>query len=290
MLLYYLKETFSSLFKSKLASLLIIFTTTIAIVFVSLSAGLIVFSKIINDHLKDNIEISLFVADTVTNSQISKIGQQIDENIYVASKKYVSKKEAMRQMKEKTGQDFSTVLDANPLPAMFQIKLVPDSVTVINIDPIIETLRKIKGIDDIVYDYSLTLKILNFINESKKVIYGIAIFLVLLSIYLVYSNNRLLLSTRLTQYNTMKLVGAKLRTIKIPIILNGIVMGIISSIICLGLYFVAMKFISRIYISKYIESEHYYIIGLISLLGIVFGFLGSYLSTLKVTLKLSKIK
>jgi len=290
MLLYYLKETFSSLFKSKLASLLIIFTTTIAIVFVSLSAGLIVFSKVINDHLKDNIEISLFVADTVTNSQISKIGQQIDENIYVASKKYVSKKEAMRQMKEKTGQDFSTVLDANPLPAMFQIKLVPDSVTVINIDPIIETLRKIKGIDDIVYDYSLTLKILNFINESKKVIYGIAIFLVLLSIYLVYSNNRLLLSTRLTQYNTMKLVGAKLRTIKIPIILNGIVMGIISSIICLGLYFVAMKFISRIYISKYIESEHYYIIGLISLLGIVFGFLGSYLSTLKVTLKLSKIK
>lgn len=290
MLLYYLKETFSSLFKSKLASLLIIFTTTIAIVFVSLSAGLIVFSKIINDHLKDNIEISLFVADTVTNSQMSKIGQQIDENIYVASKKYVSKKEAMRQMKEKTGQDFSTVLDANPLPAMFQIKLVPDSVTVINIDPIIETLRKIKGIDDIVYDYSLTLKILNFINESKKVIYGIAIFLVLLSIYLVYSNNRLLLSTRLTQYNTMKLVGAKLRTIKIPIILNGIVMGIISSIICLGLYFVAMKFISRIYISKYIESEHYYIIGLISLLGIVFGFLGSYLSTLKVTLKLSKIK
>ncbi len=290
MFLYYIKETFSSLLKSKLASLLIIFTTTVAIIFVTISAGLIVFSKMINDHLKDNIQISLFVADTVSNSQMKNIGQLLDENIYIASKKYVSKKEAMEQMKEKTGQDFSAVLDSNPLPAMYQVKLVPDSVTVKNVDQIIETLKKINGVDDIVYDYSLTLKVLNFINESKKIIYGIAIFLVLLSIYLVYSNNRLLLSSRLTQYNTMKLVGAKLRTIKIPIILNGIVMGIISSLICLGLYFAVMKFVSHIYISKYIEDEHYYIIGLISLLGIIFGFLGSYLSTLKVTLKLSKIK
>jgi cell division transport system permease protein len=290
MFLYYLKETFSSLLKSKLASLLIIFTTSIAIIFVTISVGLVVFSKMINNQLKDNIQISLFISDTVSNSEMIKIGEQLDQNMYVASKKYVSKNEAMNIMKAKTGQDFSTVLDANPLPAMFQIKLVSDSVTVTNIDPILASLKKIDGIDDIIYDYSLTLKVLNFINESKKVIYGIAIFLVLLSIYLVYSNNRLLLSSRLTQYNTMKLVGAKLRTIKIPIILNGIVMGIISSLICLGLYFFALSFLSKIYATKFIEDENYYIISLISILGIFFGFLGSFLSTLNVTLKLSKIK
>ncbi|MCB9250294.1 MAG: hypothetical protein H6613_17955 [Ignavibacteriales bacterium] len=47
-------------------------------------------------------------------------------------------------MKEKTGQDFSLVLDSNPLPAMFQIKLTSDSVTTTNIEPIIKTLKRIQ--------------------------------------------------------------------------------------------------------------------------------------------------
>lgn len=290
MFLYFIQETFSSLFKSKMASLLIIATTTIAILFVTLSVGLVIFSNMINDRLKDNIEISLFVSDTVSQSNMKSIEQQLDQNVYVASKKYVSKKDALKIMKEKTGQDFSLVLDSNPLPAMFQIKLTSDSVTTTNIEPIIKTLKNTKGIDDVVYDYSLTLKVLNFINESKKIIYGVSIFLVLLSIYLVYSNNRLLLSSRLNQYNAMKLVGAKLSTIKIPIILNGIIMGIVSSLICLGLYFFAVNFLSKIYATEFIEKENLYIIGLISLLGIVLGFLGSYFSTLNVTLKINKVK
>ncbi|MBK8947055.1 MAG: hypothetical protein IPM32_17550 [Ignavibacteriae bacterium] len=290
MFFYYLKETFSSLFKSKLASLLIIFTTAIAIIFVTFSIGLVVFSKVINSHLKDNIQISLFVSDSSNTKVINRIEKDLSNNIYVASKKFVSKKEALQIMKEKTGKDFSTVLDSNPLPAMFQVKLISDSINAQTIEPIIKTLKKIKGIDDVVYDYSLTLKVLNYINESKKVIYSVSIILVLLSIYLVYSNNRLLLATRLNQYNTMKLVGAKLSTIKIPIILNGIVMGIFSSIICLVIYILIENFLSQIYAAQFIKNETYYIVSLIIILGIFLGFLGSYLSTLKVSLKINKVK
>ncbi|MFZ1288938.1 MAG: permease-like cell division protein FtsX [Melioribacteraceae bacterium] len=290
MFFYYLKETFSSLVKSKLASLLIISTTAIAIIFVTFSIGLVVFSKIINTHLKDNIQISLFINDNSNTPEINRIEKELNKNVYVASQKFISKNEALNIMKEKTGKDFSTVLDSNPLPAMFQVKLTADSINAQTIEPIIKTLKKIKGIDDVVYDYSLTLKVLNYINESKKVIYSISIILVLLSIYLVYSNNRLLLATRLTQYNTMKLVGAKLTTIKIPIILNGIVMGIFSSIICLAIYFVIEIFLSQIYAAQFIKNETYYIVSLIIILGIVLGFLGSYLSTLKVSLKINKIK
>ncbi|MBK7107265.1 MAG: hypothetical protein IPH62_18480 [Ignavibacteriae bacterium] len=290
MFFYYLKETFSSLLKSKLASLLIISTTAIAIIFVTFSIGLVVFSKVINSHLKDNIQISLFVSDSSNTAVINRIEKELNKNVYVASQKFVSKKEALKIMKEKTGQDFSTVLDSNPLPAMFQVKLTADSINASTIEPIIKTLKKIKGIDDVIYDYSLTLKVLNYINESKKVIYTVSIVLVLLSIYLVYSNNRLLLSSRLTQYNTMKLVGAKLATIKIPIILNGIVMGIFSSIICIAFYFVIENFLAQIYAAQFIKNETYYIVVLIIVLGIILGFLGSYLSTLKVSLKINKIK
>ena len=65
MLFYYLKETFNSLFRSKLGSLLVIVTTAIAISFVTLSVGLVVFSNLISNKLKSNIKINLFVSAEV---------------------------------------------------------------------------------------------------------------------------------------------------------------------------------------------------------------------------------
>jgi len=290
MLLYYLKETLNSLFKSKLATLLIVTTTTIAIMFVLSSIGLLVFSNTINNRLKDNIQINLFVSDTISQSNNKQIEKELSDNIYIQSFNYVSKKEAMRRMKRRTGSDFLSVLEANPLPAMFAVKLQADSVNAFSINPIIENFKKIHGIDEVVYDYTLTLKILNIIHSSKKVIYGVSLFLVFLSIYLVYSNNRLVLTSRMNEYNTMKLVGAKLRTIKIPILLNGIVIGLISAVLSLGIVYSLFQFGSKIYDTSFIEPQQKYIIGLVFLLGIILGFLGSYLSTLNVTLKINKIK
>jgi cell division transport system permease protein len=288
MFLYYIKETFNSLFRSKLGSLLIIVTTAIAIIFVTFSIGLVVFSSTINNKLKENIRISLFINDSVSN--YSNIQNELKDNIYVESYRLISKREALKLMQEKTGKDFSAVLEANPLPASFEVKLHSDSVSTESIEPIVKTLESTNGIDDVVYDYTLTLRLLNYINSSKKIIYGVSIFLVLLSIYLVYSNNKLLLSSRVNQYDTMKLVGAKLRTIKIPIYFNGIIMGMISATICLSIYYFAINIASKFYNLSIFTFDVKYLIVLVIVLGIFFGFLGSFLATLNVSLKINKIK
>lgn len=288
MFLYYIKETFNSLFRSKLGSLLIIVTTAIAIIFVTFSIGLVVFSSTINNKLKENIRISLFINDSVSN--YSNIQNELKDNIYVESYRLISKREALKLMQEKTGKDFLAVLEANPLPASFEVKLHSDSVSTESIEPIVKTLESTNGIDDVVYDYTLTLRLLNYINSSKKIIYGVSIFLVLLSIYLVYSNNKLLLSSRVNQYDTMKLVGAKLRTIKIPIYFNGIIMGMISATICLSIYYFAINIASKFYNLSIFTFDVKYLIVLVIVLGIFFGFLGSFLATLNVSLKINKIK
>ncbi|MCB9219938.1 MAG: hypothetical protein H6610_10830 [Ignavibacteriales bacterium] len=285
-----MKETINSFLNSKLGSLLIIVTTSIAIIFVTLSIGLVVFSNNINNKLKENISINLFINDSVSTKSYSKIETELKNNVFVNTYKLVSKSEALKIMKDKTGKDFLSVLEANPLPASYTVRLHADSVTTLSIDPIIATLKNIKGVDDVVYDYTLTLKILNYINSSKKIIYGVSIFLVLLSIYLVYSNNKLLLSSRSNQYNTMKLVGAKLRTIKIPIFLYGILMGIIAGGLCLVLFFLAINFASKFYVIQFLPINKNYLIILTMVLGTFLGFLGSFLATLNVTLKISKIK
>ena len=288
MFLYFLKETFNSLFRAKFASLLIILTTTVAIIFVTFSIALVAYSNTINKKLKENIKISLFLSDTLSQSQTKKVGEKVFSNLFVNSYKYVSKKEALEKMKEKTGEDFLNVLEKNPLPASFAVKLNPDSVSYQSIESIIETLKKIKGVDEVVYDYSVTLKVLNFLNESKKVIYLLGGLLILLSIYLVYSNNRLMLASKFDQYNTMKLVGAKLSTIKMPILLNGILMGLIASLLCIGLYFLVLNLLAKFYKNFPLGDVNYYFLGITIALGILLGFIGSFLSTLKISLKIKK--
>lgn len=288
MFLYYLKETFNSLFRAKFASLLIILTTAIAIVFVSASVGLVTFSKVINKKLKDNIKVNLFVSDTLNDKETKALSDKLFENIYVSSYKFVSKKEALEDMQKKTGEDFLSVLEENPLPASYSIKLKSDSISTSNISSIIESLANIEGISDVAYDYSLTLKLLDYINRSKNIIYFVSGFLVLLSIYLVYSNNRLMLSSRMKQYDTMKLVGAKLSTIKIPILLNGMLMGLFAAGLCLGSYFVLITFMKKVYSSLPLSNTNYYFIPFIIGLGILLGFLGSWFSTLRVSLKINR--
>ncbi|MCP5062813.1 MAG: hypothetical protein GY936_10150 [Ignavibacteriae bacterium] len=288
MFLYYLKETFNSLFRAKFASLLIILTTAIAIVFVSASIGLVTFSKAINKKLKDNIKVNLFVSDALNDKETKDLSDKLFKNVYVSSYKFVSKKEALDDMQKKTGEDFLSVLKENPLPASYSIKLKSDSISTSNISSIIESLANIEGISDVAYDYSLTLKLLDYINKSKNIIYFVSGFLVLLSIYLVYSNNRLMLSSRMKQYDTMKLVGAKLSTIKIPILLNGMLMGLFAAALCLGSYFVLITFMKKVYSSLPLSNTNYYFIPFIIGLGILLGFLGSWFSTFRVSLKINK--
>ena len=91
MFIYYLKETFNSLLRAKFASLLIVLTTAIAIVFVSVSIGLVVFSKTINEKLKNNIKMNLFVSNTLDENETKALADEIFKNVYVSSYKFVSK-------------------------------------------------------------------------------------------------------------------------------------------------------------------------------------------------------
>jgi cell division transport system permease protein len=92
---------------------------------------------------------------------------------------------------------------------------------------------------------------------------------------------------KMEEMETIKLVGAKLSTIKIPIILNGILIGFIASLISIIIFLLYIT-----YIDKYINllkifnlRNEYYFIGVL-LLGPFIGFIVSIITLKKVTLKI----
>ena len=287
MILFYIKESFSYLFRAKLATFIITITTSIALIFATVSIGLLLLSGRLDTQLKEQIEIKIFVDDSLSNAEVNRLEQDISKNRFVGSIRFISKDEAIKDFTAEIGEDLTTILSVNPLPRSFALKLNPEFITEKNFESVISELKNKKGITDVVYDYSLTLKLLNFLKSAKTVIYVIAIVLILLSIYLVYSNNRLLQHSREEQINIMKLVGAKLTSIKLPIILNGIIIGMLASFICIIITGVIYYFLAKIYISISI-LELYYLAGLYVILGLLLGYIGSFLSIRKVSLRVQR--
>jgi len=284
MLSYYFSETLNTFKRAKLSTLIIIITTSVAITLSAFSVMIVILSNSFSEEVKGRAEMSLFLKDSLSVAKADSIKKVLAADWYVGEVKYLSKEEAESNFIKETGEDFKAVLESNPLPASFVLKFKPDLVNENNFESLVDRYKNIDGIDDILFDYGTVLQILKFIKSIRNFIYLGAFLMICLSIYLVYSNNKLQLNARKELFDTMKLVGAKVFTIKFPLILYGILVGVISSVLCMVIYMVTLNLIQRFYESFKITEWMIMFNLVILILGVAFGLIGSLLATRKINL------
>ncbi|MDR3667125.1 MAG: permease-like cell division protein FtsX [Ignavibacteriaceae bacterium] len=236
--------------------------------------------------LKNNITINIFLKESINREQSVALENGIKKKNFINTVRYVSKEEASEKFIKETGEDFRRILDYNPLPASFSLTLKETFVEPDSLNKIIPALSKLDGVDEVVFQQEYVKKMLTYLTTFKKYLFIVTTILFLVSVYIVYSTVKLLTSIKMEEIETIKFVGAKLSTIKIPIILNGILIGFIASLISI---FIFLLYIT--YIDKYINllkifnlRNEYYFIGVI-LLGPFIGFIVSIFTLKKVTLK-----
>jgi cell division transport system permease protein len=288
MLLFYLKETLKIFRRSSIATIVTITITTIAIFLSSLSVFLIFMSRDFSERVKENIEVSLYLSETLSNSEIEKIKDEITAKKFILSSQFVSKDLAAKEFVRETGEDFRAVLNDNPLPNSIVVKFKPDIITEKNFDSFVSELKSIKGISDVVYDFTVVIRILKIFRSIELFVYAASVLLLLLSIYLVYSNNRLQYESNKNLYSTMKFVGAKISAIKIPIILYSLLIGLISSVICFFINYMILHLLTAININLKFSFDFGGIHIITFVIGFSLGLLGSYFASMKVSLKISE--
>ena len=74
-------------------------------------------------------------------------------------------------------------------------------------------------------------KMVKAFNQVEKITYGIVIALVLVTIFLIINTIKLTISARRREIGIMRLVGASNFTIKTPFIIEGMILGVLGSII-----------------------------------------------------------
>lgn len=281
------KEAFRLIGRAKASFILSLISLSISVILITASVFLIDVSGYLEKKIKEDININLFLSDNISPEQITGIQEILQDRPYIKSVRFISKDEAAEIFKKETGEDFSNLLDYNPLPASFSITLKENYFQKDTLNRIVSSLSEIKGIDDISFKDEYIYKLISVLNDAKKYIFVITLIIFVISVYIVYSTVRLIVTSRFEELETMKLVGARLFTIKMPVILNSMISGFLAGLIALGFFILFLSLIDN-YISKinFFEAGRYLYLIFVLGLGPVLGLLVSFISLRKLSLKI----
>ena len=283
---FWFKEAFKSINRAKSSFILSLVSTSISVLLIVSSIILIQLSNEFQTNLKEKLNINIFLKDSVSGTSIKNIESKIKNKNYINSVKFIDKDEAAKNFIKDTGEDFRKILDYNPLPASFSITLKENYVKKETIDKIIPELSQINGVDEVVYQYKFADEVLSFLDSVKKYIFIITFVLLLISIYIVYSTVKLVISLKQEEFETMKLVGAKLSTIKMPVIINGTFIGFLAGIIALGIFLIILYYLGNLLALKsYFHFVKIYLL-LMILIGPILGFLVSAFTLRRINLRI----
>lgn len=259
---------------------------SLSICFILCGGLLYLASSQIEDRLKNKIEVLVFLDDEISTEQRSIIKSVIDKNDIVSSSNYFSKEQALNEFIRSSGQNIATQLDLNPLPAYIKInfnRYVEES----TLDELKSSLKDLNGISDIVLDYDFVIGLLSALNSGRFIILIISILFTIISIYLIFSGSKFYILHNNEKFNSMKFVGAKLSTLKIPLILRGLVIGISASFLSMIIASVILITLQSFSNQFRFVPSLYFINFVILLLGLLLGPIGTGIFNKRVSLKIT---
>ncbi len=211
---------------------------------VVLSIGLVLFllgalgllllnTKKMADHFKEQITISLFLKDSAKEVEVDQLLKSLEVMEYTKSATYVSKEEAAEKHSEEIGENFLEFLGYNPLKNSIDIQLNADFVSPEQIEEIAAELSKKKHVDEVSYDKPLV----GLLSENVKrisfwILVASAVF-TFIAMLLINSSIRLSIYSKRFIIKTMQMVGATKTFIRRPFIWTNVKLGMLGAILAL---------------------------------------------------------
>ena len=249
---YLVKQGFKNLWTNRLMSLASVGVLVSCMLLIGAAALLSVNVSNIVDELEDQSEAIVYLDDGLSDEWIDYVRDCIIATNRVATVEFISKEDALYSMMESMGDDgmlFEAYSqgDNNNLPDSFRV-------TFDDVSDLKETLAKIESVDG-VYSISALTEVAEVITGVKQMVYigGTIIIGLLIAVSLMIIGNTIKITvfSRRREVNIMKYVGATNGFIRLPFIVEGISLGVISGALSYGIIYFAYD-----YLVKWVSSQN----------------------------------
>ena len=271
------KEGFKGLARSKYAG-------AFSIVIIALSLILIGFGYVIArdmifavENIRAKFDVDIFLKNTAAETEIRQFEEFLRNRIEVESVVYISADSAARRFEEEFGEDIFEILEENPLPPSFTIRLKLIYRNLVSVEGISNLISGEKVVDEIQYRKKFLQLLEKYQRISLVAVFATYALLTLVSIVIVSNSIKMTIFARYDVISTMKLIGATNNFIKAPFIIEGTLQGLIGSglavAVILAVFYLFNNYLQTMVDYKFLVGKKFYII--LVMLGFVGGFIGS---------------
>ena len=279
---YLTKEGFRNVWVNRLMSLASITVLMACLVIIGLGAMLFFNINALLDKIESQNVIMVYIEDGTTDEQIDKLNKDIYGLGNIEECIFVSKEEAFENSKKELGED-SALLEGmeNPMPDAY--KVVVTDMTLFK--QTVSGLKGLEHIENVRENSDVAEKLIDIRQAVTIVIAGMVLLLFIVSLFIIANTIRITMFSRRLEISIMKAVGATNWFIRWPFMIEGVVIGIISSLVSFGVltglyYGVAYIFNDLLALFKPVAFGQYagYIFLLFAVIGMFTGSVGSLFS------------
>lgn len=238
---HFISDAFKSLRRNKT----ICFASIITVIITFFVLGIFVLiTKNVGLALNDvqsKVELKVFLKDDIKLIEQREVEIKLHELPGVKDVQYESKEQAFTSFQESTKDNKGLLegysLEKNPFPASFIVKLADPN----DAEAVTNAVKDLPGVESIGNQQDLINTITKVVNGIKVVGAVLFIILVGVAIFLIMNTTKLTVYSRRREVGIMKFVGATDWFIRWPFIIEGMIIGLIGSVISTFFVFLVYK-------------------------------------------------
>ena len=182
------------------------------------------------------VQMIVYLADDVTPERARAIGQVLRGVSAIERVDYVPPDEAQRRLKEALGarQSLLDGVEAGFLPASLEVSLKGGVRDVAAQSPVIERLRATPGVDEVAFLGDWVERLASLLSLLRAAALALALLIAGACVYIIGGTIKLGMYARKDELDILRLVGATEGFIKLPLIVEGALQGVVGAAAALG--------------------------------------------------------
>ena len=208
-----------------------IFAVTITLLLIGVISVLALNVQDISANIEEGVRIYVKLERSIDENAENEVGKQIKQLKGVASATYFSKDEELSKLIDKQGEDgkelFESYRDDNPLGAAYEVEAKDPT----KLASLAKKIKDIPNVNSVNYGGDSTQSMVTTLNTIQKAGSVFIVGLVIVALFMISNTIKITITARSTEISIMRMVGASNWYIRIPFMLEGMLIGLFGAII-----------------------------------------------------------
>ncbi|GAA0462501.1 permease-like cell division protein FtsX [Alkalibacillus silvisoli] len=230
----HLREGTKNLIRNSWMTVAAVGAVTTTLVLVAVFLMLMLNLNQIADNIESDAEIKVFIDLSAEEEDIDELGQNIEEINRVEEHHFSSKDEELEALIEDLGEDgeaWEMFEQDNPLNDAYVVQTYDAE----DLAGVASTIEEFSNVDEVDYGSETVERLLDFNQYARYIGITFIAALLLTAIFLISNTIKMTITARRDEIGIMRLVGAKNSFIRWPFFIEGMLTGVIGSIIPIAL-------------------------------------------------------